>query len=71
MMYLFNLGALEIQAYLKAKGHTVQRQRCRDVLRRAGLVGIARRSCTIKRPQNDLPTARSVWHLGTQHSLAR
>ncbi|KAJ8319100.1 hypothetical protein KUTeg_004191 [Tegillarca granosa] len=65
-------GALEIQAYLKSKGHNVQRKRCREMLLRVDSAGTASRwSRTIQRRQYNVPTANSVWHVDTHHSLAR
>ncbi|XP_076079241.1 uncharacterized protein LOC143056719 isoform X1 [Mytilus galloprovincialis] len=67
-----NAGALEVQAYLKTKGVNVQRQRCRDILGRVDPLGTATRwSCTIQRRQYSVPTANSVWHVDTHHSLIR
>lgn len=67
-----NAGALEIQAYLKSKGHNVQRKRCREMLLRVDSAGTASRwSRTIQRRQYNVPTANSVWHVDTHHSLAR
>lgn len=66
------LGALEVQTYLKTKGVNVQRQRCRDILGRVDPLGTATRwSCTIQRRQYSVPTANSVWHVDTHHSLIR
>ncbi|KAJ8310052.1 hypothetical protein KUTeg_011917 [Tegillarca granosa] len=65
-------GALEIQAYLKSKGHNVQRKRCREMLLRVDSAGTASRwSRTIQRRQYNVPTANFVWHVDTYHSLAR
>ncbi|KAJ8309952.1 hypothetical protein KUTeg_011817 [Tegillarca granosa] len=67
-----NAGALEIQAYLKSKGHNVQRKRCREMLLRVDSAGTASRwSRTIQRRQYNVPTANFVWHVDTHHSLAR
>ncbi|XP_076091352.1 uncharacterized protein LOC143063230 [Mytilus galloprovincialis] len=67
-----NAGAMEVHSYLKTQGISIQRDRCRAVLTRVDSAGAAKRwSCTIQRRQYKVPTANSIWHLDTHHSLGR
>ncbi|XP_052219956.1 uncharacterized protein LOC127837146 [Dreissena polymorpha] len=67
-----NSGSAEVHAYLKTRGISIKRERCREMLRNVDASGTALRwSATIQRRKYSVPTANSVWHLDTHHSLIR
>ena len=69
-----NSRVQEVLGHLRNKNPPIilQRDRCREMLRRIDPVGTSRRLAqAIHRRQYSVPTPNSLWHIDTNHALIR